>query len=160
MSTFADLTPYTYDSRDWDGRLLNVGWLGGDSHFDRGAVPPDFVAALAALCRWPGWLHRGVHECELCPAGSRAGFGDPASLEYGNGQIRILGSKEVWYAAPTLVHHYVVAHGYVPPSEFVQAVCEPLAIGVDGYLYASFPPDFQRERAASRLKVTGTSNLT
>lgn len=26
------------------------------------------------------------------------------------------------YAAPSLVHHYVVAHGYKPPEEFIAAV--------------------------------------
>jgi hypothetical protein len=35
--------------------------------------------------------------------------------------MRVAGSGKV-YAAPTLVHHYVVAHDYRPPDEFIAAV--------------------------------------
>lgn len=42
----------------------------------------------------------------------------------------ILGSAEIrvglpggrWYAAPNLVYHYVTAHNYRPPDEFIEAV--------------------------------------
>jgi hypothetical protein len=30
-----------------------------------------------------------------------------------------------------MIHHYVVAHGYLPPPEFVQAVLQPAAIAAD-----------------------------
>ena len=49
----------------------------------------------------------------------------------GNGQIRVLSAKGVWYAAPTLVHHYVTMHEYHPPAAFVDAVLSPVAVGTD-----------------------------
>jgi hypothetical protein len=35
--------------------------------------------------------------------------------------MRVAGDGRV-YAAPSLVHHYVIAHGYRPPDEFIAAV--------------------------------------
>ncbi|MCX7805518.1 MAG: hypothetical protein N3A38_10060 [Planctomycetota bacterium] len=42
-------------------------------------------------------------------------------------EIRVLGRDGKIYAAPTLIYHYVVAHKYRPPQEFIDAVmtCEP-----------------------------------
>ena len=38
-----------------------------------------------------------------------------------NGEIRIT-AETVTYAAPVLIVHYVEAHGYLPPTEFLNAV--------------------------------------
>jgi hypothetical protein len=35
--------------------------------------------------------------------------------------MRVAGESTV-YAAPVLIHHYVVAHDYRPPDEFIAAV--------------------------------------
>lgn len=35
--------------------------------------------------------------------------------------MRVMGSG-VAYAAPELVAHYVEAHGYLPPADFIEAV--------------------------------------
>jgi hypothetical protein len=40
----------------------------------------------------------------------------------GNGEIRVPGLSGVVYVAPVLVAHYVEAHNYRPPDEFIQAV--------------------------------------
>jgi hypothetical protein len=48
----------------------------------------------------------------------------------------VLSPKGIWYAAPTLLHHYVSAHEYRPPADFVDAVRSPLAVGSD---YGWFP---------------------
>jgi hypothetical protein len=37
-------------------------------------------------------------------------------------EIRVVGRDGRVYAAPGLVCHYVAAHGYQPPQEFVEAV--------------------------------------
>ena len=39
----------------------------------------------------------------------------------GNGEIRVRG-EAAYYASPTLIYHYVVAHHYKPPEEFIEAV--------------------------------------
>jgi hypothetical protein len=127
MAFFADLTPHTY-APTGDLEILNVGWLDECRPFAVGATSRDFQDALLELCKRPIILHRGVHACCYC-RGQRQ---DRA----GNGQVRVLSPKGIWYAAPTLVHHYVSVHEYSPPADFVDAVVSPLAVGTD---YGWFP---------------------
>jgi hypothetical protein len=63
----------------------------------------------------------GYHQCPFCPA-------YPAR-ERINGELASLGSAEIRvhgptaeYAAPNLIYHYVIAHEYLPPDEFIEAV--------------------------------------
>jgi hypothetical protein len=136
MSYFADLTPHTYTPTG-DQPVLNVGWLDSAYPFCRGETTAEFRHALHQLCQRPIWLARGFHECPFCPlvlrwwplANLRVWLWPPARPpRLGNGQIRIKGGAGVWYAAPTLVEHYVVVHQYLPPAEFVQAVLSPAAV--------------------------------
>jgi hypothetical protein len=124
MAYFADLTPYLYDGPE--PNVLNVGWLDARYAFHRGVTSPEFREALRRLVESPMLLHRGYHVCEFCPPDSRDHGGPP-----GNGQIRVRGRDGIWYAAPTMVHHYVVAHQYQPPPEFVDAVLNLVAVGQD-----------------------------
>ena len=124
MSYFPDLTPYAYDRfRTDDGTVLNIGWLDDTHGFPRGDVPTDFLEALRVLCLRPVYLHRGSHECELC-----GNYDWTLRRSDGNGQIRVLSRKGIWYAAPTMVHHYVVTHQYRPPDVFIDAVRDPSAV--------------------------------
>lgn len=122
MAFFADLTPHTY-APTGDLEILNVGWLHERRPFPVGPTSQDFRDALLELCRRPILLHRGVHLCCYC-RGQRQ---DPA----GNGQVRVQSRTGIWYAAPTLVHHYVSVHDYSPPADFVDAVLAPNAVGTD-----------------------------
>jgi hypothetical protein len=47
---------------------------------------------------------------------------DGRSIRLGNGEVRVRAPDGQWYAAPTLVAHYVAGHGYLPPRPFVDAV--------------------------------------
>ena len=40
----------------------------------------------------------------------------------GSAEIRVQGKEGKVYAAPTLIYHYVAAHDYDPPQEFVEAL--------------------------------------
>jgi len=44
-------------------------------------------------------------------------------LNLGSAEIRVKGANGVVYGAPNLVYHYVVAHDYLPPAAFIDAVC-------------------------------------
>src|SRR5262249_27970922 len=127
MAFFADLTPHTY-APTGNLEILNVGWLDNGWPFPVGPTSQDFRDALLELCKRPIILHRGVHVCCYC-RGQRHN-------RAANGQIRVLSRKGIWYAAPTLVHHYVSTHEYRPPPDFVDAVLSPIAVGTD---YGWFP---------------------
>lgn len=111
MTFFADLTPYTYTGEETE-RVVNVGWLSARNPFEQGDTSEEFRRALAALLVKPILVHRGKHYCEFCPAGKQPG---------GSGQIRVPDGS-MCYAAPVLIHHYVMEHGYRPPAQFVEAV--------------------------------------
>jgi hypothetical protein len=95
-----------------------VGWLSKDHPFPTGTVSPEFLAALRSHLRaaWQPVYLMGPHFCEFCPK--------PKPREG-----RVGGSRNLWipavsvvYVAPELVAHYVEAHGYRPPDEFISAV--------------------------------------
>ena len=92
--------------------MLNIGWLGEGNFIPTGDVPAEFTSKLEVLCEAPIHLHRGFHGCEYCHEA------------LGNGQIRVA-RHGTWYAAPTMIHHYVDRHLYCPPNEFVEAVLNP-----------------------------------
>src|SRR5262245_31665094 len=114
MTYFADLTPYVYGLLEPEPGVLNIGWLDGAYPFCRGPTSSEFGEALCRLVERPILLHRGFHVCDFCPHDGREIY--PSR---GNGQIRVLGRNGIWYAAPTMVHHYVATHEYQPPPEFV-----------------------------------------
>ncbi len=118
MAYFEDLTPYAYILGKWTEQpvALNVGWLDksveyldGRHEFEIGPVPLGFTERLAELVEHPVNLCRGWHNCWCGHA-------------QGNGEIRVTGADGVVYAAPVLIAHYVTAHGYRPPTAFIDAV--------------------------------------
>jgi hypothetical protein len=112
MAYYADLSPYEYALDEPPG-TVNIGWLEPPHPFPTGETPEAFRARLRDLCSQPMNLTIGHHTCLCCQAGQ------PAAR--GSGEIRVEGDGKV-YAAPALVYHYVDAHGYKPPEEFIQAV--------------------------------------
>src|SRR5512143_347802 len=130
MTFFEDGTEYDYNPGE--GPAVNVGWLDEDHAFPTGSVPPAFVEALSELCRAGVLPMRGVHFCNLCvPRRERRSYADlvptvvrSAAGDYhvGNAEIRVPRAGGIPYAAPNMVIHYVVVHGYRPPDAFVEAV--------------------------------------
>jgi hypothetical protein len=108
MPWFPDLSPYVYTAFALPG-TVNVGWLAGQ--FPSGPTPVAFRERLVALCR-EAVVNRmaGVHLCPFCAAAT------------GSGEIHVAGTCGRVFAAPMLVAHYVTAHDYRPPEEFIEAV--------------------------------------
>lgn len=133
MTFFEDLTAYQYLAKHEpvEHYTLNVGWLSGGKPYARGETSQAFRERLFQFCLDENvvMIARGFHVCELCNVSEEQWFmegqsryGDKAHwVGIGCGEIRIAG-KAVIYAAPTLIYHYVVEHGYKPPDEFVEAV--------------------------------------
>ncbi|MGC4949015.1 hypothetical protein ACLQ2N_22820 [Streptomyces sp. DT224] len=128
MTYYEDLTPYTYDRDNWAGDatglwhgvpLINVGWLERGRPYEQGDAPSGLAAVLSRMSRTHrAQQTRGFHSCPFCA--SRI-FGSRASGPQGTAEIWVMGG-DVAYAAPELIAHYVEAHGYVPPTSFIQAV--------------------------------------
>ncbi len=122
MPFYEDLSHYGYCDDGADA--FNVGWLAEGHTFAVGDVPAGFPDRLARLTvRHPVNRMRGWHACPFCEVeypirvevdGERQPIGDA--------EIRVSGTGGRAYAAPTLISHYVDAHRYRPPEEFVEAV--------------------------------------
>jgi hypothetical protein len=114
LAFFEDLTPYTYLRPEEErAGTVNVGWLAKAHQFPTGETSEEFRTRLGALCKCRRVKRtRGLHGCEFCTGPDRP---------HGSAEIRVVGRKQV-YAAPELIGHYVSAHNYKPPVEFIEAV--------------------------------------
>ena len=127
MAYFSDLSQYTYTIEA--PPAVNVGWLDPDHPYTHGKMPKGLFAKLRkrALENQVNPM-RGFHECVFCLRENRQ---SRISLNC-KGKVRYLGSAEVWvrshdgtsYAAPNLIVHYIEAHDYLPPKDFLDALAE------------------------------------
>src|SRR5436190_1046779 len=94
-----------------------IGWLTSAQPFPTGPTSVEFQDALDAQVRNRaeskkalefGWL-AGGQDCEFC------------GKCYCSGNLGIP-SGAVLYVAPEMIGHYVNAHSYAPPGEFIEAV--------------------------------------
>jgi len=130
MVYFPDLTPYEY-FRD-ESTALNVGWLSPSHPFPQGDVPAGFVERLRRLKNHPVNQTRGFHLCPWCDDGFFDSSVDrririQRMRDLGacsSAEIRALGMDGRVYAAPMMICHYVEAHRYKPPQEFIDAVMQ------------------------------------
>ena len=151
MTYFPDLTPYTYMGAprsdmlcEFRGErhppppdLLNVGWLDISVPYHSGETSVTFQERLLEYCASEHLfqLTRGFHTCQFCenpPVGPLIVHQDGQEISLGNCEIRVVGRSAV-YAAPTLIYHYVVAHAYRPPDEFIAAVLSGPRVGSPEY---------------------------
>ncbi len=119
MAYYPDLSPYVYVGAI--PGALNVGWLDRAHEFPKGKVPSAVVGKLKQLATAPTVRHRGFHCCEFC--------GPIEALRWPEKERRCslvisVRSEGKIYAAPAMIAHYIQAHGYLPPPEFLRAVEE------------------------------------
>lgn len=120
-----DLEPYLDCPADATLGLdpLAVGWLHRNQPYPTGPVGEDFLAALLPFCYEENLVCavRVPRRCPLCNEIVPPVERDGRRAVPGTGEIRVLGESDI-FAAPDLILHYVSAHSYQPPREFVQAV--------------------------------------
>lgn len=137
MAYFPDLSPYAYRHGSHPG-VVHVGWLDNEHPYPTGSVDDRLIEKIRWLASKPVELYRGKHICELCvePADvvktslhNRATI-DPecswakwAAGRWSNGEIRVTRGG-MTFAAPLLIVHYLEAHQYLPPDEFLKAIEE------------------------------------
>ena len=127
---FEDLSVYTYssffrptaNSSNRNVRALNVGWLDEQYPFPQGEVAAEFITRLFSWCERPTNLYRGHHTCQFCRRQAAVRSACDIVLPNGNGEIHVFASNDVVFVAPTLIGHYVAAHQYLPPPEFILAI--------------------------------------
>jgi hypothetical protein len=137
MSWFPDLGTVTMIVSGEHVRA--IGWLSHEHPFPVGNVPIEFLGRLQCFAStwgdsidaldWP--IFCGGHDCELCGGSWMSGnFGVP----YG----------DLLFVAPEMIAHYVQAHHYRPPAQFITALMESPLPGTDEYRAAVAP--FRRAR--------------
>jgi hypothetical protein len=123
VTYFPDGSSYVYEPDE--PNAINVGWLDAEHPVAVGEVSDVVVAALTKMCRAPVRRTRGWHPCPLCPRGHpyrSVARDDRGEFAVGDAEIRVLGVDGETFAAPTMIVHYVAAHGYCPPAGFQSAV--------------------------------------
>jgi hypothetical protein len=130
---FADLTTYSYlrNNEEIPG-VLNIGWLDIRYPFTKGDVLPVYIEKLAEiiLTKRTVLLARGRHDCEFCIEIPKV-VSEDNYVPLGCSEIWIPAENNIIYAAPNMIHHYIVAHHYQPPQVFLDAL-----------LKVEFPPDW------------------
>lgn len=125
VAYYADLSPYEYTNADLP--MLNVGWLAAGHEFRTGGVPDEAFSRLLRLADAQVNIMRGVHDCEFCAEESPIRMVAPNERGYvslGMGEIHVRDDFGRLYAAPSLILHYIQAHDYRPPDDFIRAVDE------------------------------------
>ena len=117
-----------------------MGWLDNIHPYRKGTVDARLVEKIKLLASNPVELYGGIHICELCaepPDLVKTTLPNRVVLDpncswvrwvgqrSSNGEIRVSGEGIV-FAAPVLIVHYIEAHGYLPPAQFLKAVDEAL----------------------------------
>jgi hypothetical protein len=125
MAYFKDLTRYEYSKNLFKcaGEPLSIGWLERCAPYPKGVVCPDLTAKLLALCKFPVNRYRGWHGCHFCEEYPVRITDSDGEFCLGDGEIRVPAKDEkVTYMAPNLIYHYVIAHQYLPPDVFLDAL--------------------------------------
>lgn len=124
MPHLADGEPYSATLSARGIPLVAVGWLSSVHEFDRGRVSEAFFRVLCGhlTARWePPYACAGMHDCDLCQFGrSTTRFKD---FEFGSasGSELFIPSGDSIFVAPVNIAHYIAAHHYQPPADFIRA---------------------------------------
>jgi len=125
---------------------LAVGWLHPDHPFSQADPAPEFLAKLkefasrsgasaVALCLGAAG---GFHTCEFC---GRA---------YGSVNFGVPTGDKLFFS-PEMIAHYVEAHHYAPPAEFIAAIMASPLPGTREYVNA-VAPFVERRKAVEMIE--------
>jgi hypothetical protein len=122
------------DADEWACPLLSVGWYEVPEELPRGEAPAALVTRLEefldAVRECYGTFHfRGLHQCTLCDPGNCYDE-EPPFLSNLNLWVP---ATECVYLMPGLALHYLTAHGYLPPQDFIAAVMVCPVPGTEAY---------------------------
>lgn len=139
MTYFKDLTKCNYFPFKQDVELFAVGWLDSSHQYMTCDVAKPFVMRLTQLLvdPWQPMTTMGWHNCPFCrfSQGIRTFSISDVTIKMGVNNIFVPADNCV-FVAPSLIVHYIDAHGYCPPPEFQDAVLACPDMGTMQYLKA------------------------
>lgn len=115
------------------GPVLAVGWLGEEVPTS-GEVPDAVIERLIDAHHHAKFSDgtMGCHECELCPEPPMVDGmgkipdtpwrGQPTGVLMSTHGYHLVQDDQHTFAAPAMIPHYILAHGYRPPDAFLEAV--------------------------------------
>src|SRR5215471_19374190 len=126
------------------GPFRFVGYLSCEHRFPRGEVPDIVFDRLAELALDPVLSYCGYHFCDLgfCEWNLRV-----RAKHYWRGMLVpnrcdsdiLVPEGKLLYQAPALILHYIRAHRYLPPANFMDAVVSCPNVKSEEYEYAIAP---------------------
>ena len=132
MTYFADLSPYRYMKDGFRPGSICIGWLDQAIEFSKGDTPPEFLDKLRNFYAVRFVQTRGLHRCHFCDRHPL--YFEQTDTYIGSAELRIFGGANRVYCAPDLLIHYIEAHNYLPPQEFVSAVLHAPDPNSDEYI--------------------------
>lgn len=123
MAYYLDLSNYDYSGRHSFPGLKNVGWLELGHSYEVMEPTEDVLSLLWNACSVTVAQFRGLHICEFC-ASEKSTYAERLGkkLLLGDSEIRVFSEGGDVFAAPNLIYHYVEAHKYKPPDDFLEAL--------------------------------------
>jgi hypothetical protein len=101
---------------------LAVAFLQRGQRFETGTTTGKTLALVLKFCdpRWTVCAIPQPRNCPLCNSRAAAVLGG-REVVLGSAEIRVIGEEDI-FAAPDLLYHYIEAHNYMPPPEFLVAL--------------------------------------
>jgi hypothetical protein len=125
---YPDLSPCSYFGQAEAHKLISIGWLDEEHPYLQGEVSEGFTDNLIELLvdPWAPLSIMGFADCPFCTESDFVTYNGKI-IQTGNLNLFVPGEGYL-YAAPSLIAHYILTHGYTPPSQFQQAVlsCPPM----------------------------------
>jgi len=107
--------------------IIYIGWLTSQYNFNKGAVSDFFTFRLWEHLKYKIDKKRGYYKCDYCrdfifnkiPTSKY----NKEIIKTGYYDVIVFDKDEKIYRAPSLIFHYIQKHKYLPPIEFIDAVC-------------------------------------
>jgi|GEM_PF-2666829 len=96
--------------------VQSVGYLNRGDTFPTGATSTAAYDALKAIVDCDvnpiGVASSGMHQCDICQFDGPFGKSNDVWIPHGS----------IMFVCPSLITHYIAAHRFLPPSDFLDAV--------------------------------------
>jgi hypothetical protein len=142
--------------------VFNVGWLLKSESFKTGSVNKEFLKKLKSIyfgsehySSEVNLLRAPSRQCNICGVVVHEHSSSKGFKRLGHSEIWIA-HKGKYYAAPSLIIHYIESHDYLPPKKYVKAV---LSTELDIPFNAADEELSMLKLIAKRKKVVGKASF-